>query len=356
MNLLLVRLSSRGDVLHTLPALTDMRAAHPDWKLDWLIEPGFGTVAAWHPAVGRVLPFSLRRFKGKAGGLVPALWALRRELRSADYGAVLDSQGLYKSALLARLAGRPVWGLDRQSAREPGATHLYARRFAVPWGRPGIQRNRELFAAALGYPLPQGPADYGLGQVAEGWRAKRLPPPWEAWTQTPFVLGFHATSRAWENKEWPVSHWQALAQRLGAAGFRLLLPAVDEREQARVASIAKGRENVVPLPSANLQELAQLMVRAEAFVGMDTGLSFVAAAMGLSGVTLYGPTVTLQGILDNRWPQLRSAEPCAPCGAARCQRRDRAPGSIPCQESLVPDQVWAKLQPLLTQGARNAQH
>ncbi|MEY2341896.1 lipopolysaccharide heptosyltransferase I [Acidithiobacillus sp. IBUN Pt1247-S3] len=347
MKLLLVRLSSLGDVLHTLPALTDLHRARPELELHWLLEPGFAAIAAWHPAVARVLPFSLRQFKGRWRGLPKALVELRRELRTAGYAGVLDSQGLYKSALLARLAGAPVWGLDRQSAREPGASRLYTRRFAVPWGQPAILRNRQLFAQALGYGLPNEQPDYGLAAVAEAWRRMPLSAPWAGLTAQPFVIGFHATSQAWTNKEWPVQHWQALARQLAAAGLRLLLPAVDARERSRVESIAKTSDNVLPLPAAGLEELAMVMVRAQAFVGMDTGLSYLAAALGVRGVTLYGPTAPEQGVEEGRWPTLVSGEPCAPCGTVRCRRISSAGEPIPCQESLLPQSLWSALALLL---------
>ena len=347
MKILLVRLSSLGDVLHTLPAITDLQAQFADLDLHWLLEPGLASVATWHPAVTRVIPFSLRQLRAQWRRLPGAVQKLRRTLRNEHYDLVLDSQGLYKSAILARLAGAPVVGLDGGSAREPGATRLYARRYAVPWGQPAIQRNRQLFSQAFAYACPAGAPAYGLSEVAQRWQQEPLPAPWAELTAQPFVLGFHATSRVWQNKEWPVRHWRSLAVQLEEAGRRLLLPAIDARERARVESIVETARNVLALPPASLEALGRVMVRAQAFVGMDTGLSYVAAALGLAGVTLYGPTAPEQGGADPRLPALTSSEFCAPCGAVRCRRVQQSTAPIPCQESLLPEAVWSALRPLL---------
>ncbi|WP_308389385.1 lipopolysaccharide heptosyltransferase I [Acidithiobacillus sp. AMEEHan] len=345
MKVLLVRLSSLGDVLHTLPALTDLQAARGDVLLDWLIEPAFAPVASWHPVVRRSWEFSLRQRPRGGKELLRAVGRLRRELRAEAYDLALDSQGLYKSAFLAHLAGARVAGLSTRSAREPLASYLYGQRHVVPWGPTAIQRNRELFAQVFAYPRPAGAADYGLASQIERWRGPAAAGIETLRQSTPFVLGFHATSRAWQNKEWPANHWVRLAQRLGEIGYRLLLPAVDERERLRVESITMAAPNVQALPTLNLEDLGRIMVAARAFVGMDTGLSYLAAALGLPGVTLYGPTAPEQA--SRQITVLQSAESCAPCGSTRCRRIATPEEPIPCQESLLPERVWAALAPLL---------
>ena len=346
MKLLLLRLSSMGDVLHTLPALTDLQRARPDLRLHWLVEPAFAPIALLHPGVARVIPFSLRNYKKQWHGLAVALRDLRRDLRAEGYDQILDAQGLYKSALLGRLGGAPLWGLDAASAREPGAARLYHRRFRVAWGQPAINRNRQLFAQALNYPLPETPPDYGLQVAAARLRQDTLP--WGELVQQPFVLGFHGTSR--ENKEWQEDYWRALAASLRQAGLRLLLPAGNAREAARARRIAEQADNVLALPTLTLLELAALIVRADAYVGMDTGLSYLASALGLAGVTLYGPTTSEQvPMTENHQVSLQSREPCSPCGKSRCPLPEAKNGLILCQQALLPEQVWTALSPLLEQ-------
>ena len=348
MKFLLLRLSSMGDVLHTLPALTDLQQARPDLRLHWLIEPAFAPIALLHPGVARVIPFALRNYKKQWRGLAVALRDLRRDMRGERYDHILDAQGLYKSALLGRLGGAPLWGLDAASAREPGATRLYQRRFPVAWGQSAIGRNRQLFAQALNYPLPETPPDYGLQVAAARLRQDAPVQPWGALVQQPFVLGFHGTS--WENKEWQENHWRALADQLRQEGLRLLLPAGNAREVARARRIAERADNVVTLPTATLLELAALIVRADAYVGMDTGLSYLAGALGLAGVTLYGPTAKGRfSVAENRQASLQSHESCSPCGKSRCPLPEAKNGLILCQQALLPEQVWTALSPLLEQ-------
>ncbi|MDD3759298.1 MAG: lipopolysaccharide heptosyltransferase I [Acidithiobacillus sp.] len=347
MRVLLVRLSSLGDVLHTLPAITDLQRNGKDVELDWLIEPAFAPIARWHPGVREVLPFSLRSRQGGLGTLLGQLRELRRQLRTQRYDLVLDSQGLFKSALLARLAGTTVAGLSPRSAREPLATYLYGQRHAVPWGPTAIQRNRELFAQVFASPRPSGLADFGLQKQAVSWRAENLALA-AGKDALPFVLGLHATSRAWQNKEWPLRHWITLAHSLADAGYDLALPAMGAREQERVATIAAAADNVRALPQMDLEGLGQVMLQARAFVGMDTGLSYLAAALGLAGVTLYGPTASEQeNMPGSAQAILQSTENCAPCGSTRCRRIHQPEEPIPCQEGMQPTMVWERLAPLL---------
>lgn len=354
MNLLVLRLSSLGDVLHTLPAISDLAIHRPDLQVDWLLEPAFVPIVAWHPGVHQAIPFSLRALKKKPLAAPQALFTLRRVLRRASrYDVVLDAQGLYKSALLARMAGVPVLGLDAQSAREPGASHLYQQRFSVPWSSSAIERNRQLFALALQYPLPSTPPDFALACRRSQWQEQALD---DALLQPsvvkPFVIGFHATSAAWKTKEWPEAHWKTLASRLKDDGLNLLLPAADERERQRVARLQIGAANVLALPPLSLEGLAKVMSRALAFVGMDTGLSYLAAALGLNGVTLYGPTDAERlSIKINRQISLQSPQSCAPCGKPRCPLPEAQHGRILCQEALEPERVWLALSSLLESSA-----
>jgi len=346
--LLLLRLSSLGDVLHTLPAMSDLAVSRPDVEVDWLVEPAFAPVVAWHPKVKNAIPFSLRTLKKAPLTFPAALRQLRNTLRANHYDAVLDSQGLYKSAILARLAGAPVSGLAADSAREPGASRLYQQRFTVPWSSPAIARNRQLFAAALKYPLPDTLPDFALAPRRRQWQDQSLAEPLAQWVNRPFVIGFHATSAAWKTKEWPEQHWMTLASRMRVNGLNLLLPAADERERLRVANIQAGSDNVLALPRLNLETLAMVMSKAQAFVGMDTGLSYLGSALGLAGVTLYGPTA-MEQLAHGGGQQinLQSPQSCAPCGKTRCPLPEAQNGRILCQEALDPDRVWAALSSLL---------
>src|SRR5581483_255468 len=126
MRLLVVKTSSLGDILNTLPAITDAARAHPGLEIDWVAERAFAAAPAWHGAVRRVIPVDLRGWRRRvsAGDIL----AFLRQLRDRRYDLVVDAQGLAKSALLALIARGPVCGFDRASAREGIVSFFYGRR------------------------------------------------------------------------------------------------------------------------------------------------------------------------------------------------------------------------------------
>lgn len=328
-----------GDVVHLLPALSDLQQQRPDVEVDWLVEPAFAEIAAWHPLVRQVIPVGLRALKQRFWTAPALLWGLRRQLRHNHYDRVIDAQGLIKSALLARLAGAPVHGLDRASAREPLASRLYQQGWPVPWGQHAIARNQQLFAQIFAYAHADAPPNYGLQRLRQTWLETPLSADLDAITQAPFVLGIHAST--WESKLWPERYWQMLAQKLSCQGLTLVLPWGDAQEQTRALRIqAAVPTSVQVLPRLDLRQMAQVMVRARAFVGVDTGLSHLAAALELPGLSLYGATDPQRtGVLGERQQTVASPIACAPCLKRHCPLPLTADGLIPCQAPLHPERV-----------------
>ncbi|MDM7323068.1 MAG: lipopolysaccharide heptosyltransferase I, partial [Gammaproteobacteria bacterium] len=227
MRILIVKTSSLGDVVHMLPALTDAARAIPGLTADWVVEEGFAAVPSWHPAVARILPIALRRWRKRLGEATAwrELAAARQALGQTTYDAVIDSQGLLKSALFARWARGPRWGYDQSSCREPLASLFYTHRVHVPRGLHAIERSRRLLAAALGYPLNDAAVDYGLSTLAE-----RFPPSLPGLPER-YVVALHGTSRI--DKEWPEAYWIAVGLALAQHGLALLLPWGNPREHER---------------------------------------------------------------------------------------------------------------------------
>ena len=280
MRVLIVKTTSLGDVIHTLPAVTDAATARPGLRFDWVVEEPFAEIPAWHPAVDTVLPVALRRWR-------KTLWRestrsewkqFRRELQRGHYDAVIDAQGLLKSAVITRLVQAPRYGLDKDSAREPLASRAYHHAVAVPRDLHAVERTRMLFAAALGYEVPPGRGDYG---VRAGLKDCARAP-------VPSLLFFHGTARA--EKLWPEERWVELAALAGASGYTVWLPWGSDAEQARARRIAERADSAEVLPRLDLKGIASLLMEVDGAVAVDTGLGHLAAALDVPTVSLYGPT------------------------------------------------------------------
>jgi len=275
-SILLIKTSSLGDVVHNLPVVSDIRARFPLARIDWVVEEAYGDIVGMHPGVQRAIPVALRRWRGNPFKL--AHWRefrqFRRALSGVRYDCVIDTQGLIKSALLARAATGARHGYDAASAREPLAARFYDLLHAVPRDLHAVVRNRRLAALAMGYELPAA-LDYGIS-VPSGLA------PFES---RPYCVLLHATSRA--DKLWPEPAWKQLGAELARQGFASVLPWGNAAERARSERIAHSlREAVVP-PAQGILAMAGLLAGAKAVIGVDTGLSHLAVALGCPVVALY---------------------------------------------------------------------
>ena len=293
--ILFVKTSSLGDVVHNCPALTDAAHHVPGAVIDWVVEESFAEIAALHASVRRVIPVAIRRWRGALFGA--DTWsqftAFRAAVRSEQYDAVIDSQGLVKSALVASFAIGPKHGFDRASAREPFAARFYDAGHAVPVNLHAVERNRQLAASALGYRV-EGPCDYGLRVSDEALLQARGP------ASSRYALLFTMTSR--DDKLWPEEHWRTLGNALEARGLQCLLPWGTEEERRRGARIATAIPGAVVPRRMTLRELASLARQARCVVGVDTGLAHLAAALGVPVVGLYcGSDPALTGLHGGKW-------------------------------------------------------
>lgn len=277
--ILLVKTSSLGDVIHNLPVASDIRAAVPDAAVDWVVEESFAAIPALHPAVNRVLPVAVRRWRSSflTRSTRAEVRAFLGELRQREYDAVVDTQGLLKSALVARAARGVRCGLDFASAREP-LSFLYDRTYAVPWTMHAVERNRALAARALGYALP---ASVNYGIAAPAARFDWLP-------EGRFAVLLHATSA--RAKHWSAAHWVELGTKLESRGIFSLLPWGGAAERARAEDLARSVPRAMVPPALPLAEVASLLAAAHAVIGVDTGLTHLAAALGRPTVGAYCAT------------------------------------------------------------------
>lgn len=270
-----------GDLVHTLPALTDLAARFPALKIDWLAEESFADIARLHPAVDKVIPLALRRWR-------KALWktstwrefaCMRAELNAEHYDVVLDSQGLLKSAVLGKLVkGGPLVGYDARSIREPLASRLYHKTYAVSREQDAVSRNRLLFGQAFGYVPDLSRCDFGVRCGA------RLP-----WAPPAYAVLLTATSRA--SKEWPEAHWLELGRQLHTRyGLQAVLPWGAPHERERAERLAAALPDAVVAPRMRLTDCAALLGHAACVVGVDTGLTHLANAVDVPLVAIYTDT------------------------------------------------------------------
>lgn len=276
---LLIKTSSLGDVVHNLPVASDLAAAYPGAQVDWVVEEAFAAIPQLHPQVARVWPVAVRRWRRAPWR--PSVWreirAFARDLRAQSYDAVIDTQGLLKSAWITGLARGTRHGLDRASAREPLAL-FYDQCHAVPWGQHAVQRNRSLAAQALGYALAA-PPRYGIQATPQAFNC--LP-------SSTYAVLLHATSA--ERKLWPETHWVELGRVLAAQSVISVLPWGTAGERARSVRLAAQIPQAVVQDRFELHALAALLAGARVVVGTDTGLTHLAGALGVPTVGLYTAT------------------------------------------------------------------
>lgn len=335
MRVLLVKMSSMGDLVHTLPAITD--AGRNGVEFDWVVEEAFTTIADRHPAVRNVLPIGWRRWRNDLMASHDELRQFLKVLRQQKYDLVLDSQGLWKSAVVARAAraGQRA-GFDKDSAREGLSTLFNHLQVGVQRDAHAIDRQRQLFSGVFNYPLVNQPEEFGI-EVEPG-------------DTEPVCILAHGTT--WISKLWPEPMWIELSHQLQAHGYQVLLPSGNEDEAQRANRIAdaSGAEVLSPL---TLDQLIDKLANAKLIVGVDSGLSHLAAALGRPTITLYGATdPMLTGARGLRAVNLQPQFSCVPCRSRVCgyrgevvrwQQQALEPA---CFSALTPDRVMNAVEAL----------
>lgn len=358
MRVLIVKTSSLGDIIHTLPALTDAGNAIPGVTFDWVVEENFATIPAWHPLVKKIIPVAWRRWRKNifSKKTLAEIFAFRNNLRREKYDLIIDAQGLVKSAIFSRFARGVHCGLDFQSAREKYAAWFYQRTCKVVFQQHAVIRARSLFSQILGYTLPTTVASYGIDRD----RFLR-----DSAIENPYLVFFHGTT--WATKHWPEEYWIELTRLANVAGYPVKLPWGNPVELARAERIAAVSQNAIVLPPLDLPGVAKVLAGAKAIVSVDTGLGHLAAALNIPTVSLYGPTnPAFTGALGESQVHLAVKFKCAPCFSKVCTYRtegkasgsgagnDPAYGGVSslsvtssfepqCFLTLLPTTVWGSL-------------
>lgn len=289
MRVLIVKLSSLGDVVHAMPVVHDIRTVYGGAHIDWVVEPAFAPLVRRVQGVSEVIECAQRRWRKRWWtSAVRAEWrAFKARLTAERYDAVLDLQGLTKSAIVARMARGPSFGLANRtegSGYEMPVRWLVDQTITITPRIHAVDRSRELAARALNYQVSGSPH---FGLLAHGEPVSQ-----------PTVVFVHGTSR--DDKLWPEECWIELGQRMASARFAVALPHSGARELERAQRLAKaiGQQAVV-WPEMSLDGLIDRMGSAVGVIGVDSGLSHIAVALNLPHVQLYNfPTAWRTGPLS----------------------------------------------------------
>ncbi len=295
-NILLIKTSSLGDVVHNLPVVSDIRARFPSARIDWVVEEAYRDIVGMHPGVHRVIPVALRRWRGNP--FKAAHWRefgqFRQALSGISYDSVIDTQGLIKSALLTRAASGTRHGYAVASAREPLAARFYDITHVVARDLHAVARNRRLAALALSYALPAR-FDYGIAAPVAA----------APFASGPYCVLLHATGRP--EKLWPEPAWERLGGELARQGYALVLPWGDAAERARSERIARALPAAIVPPALGIPGMTGLLAGAQAVIGVDTGLTHLATALGRPVVALFcGTDPGLYGVYAGQGAPVRN--------------------------------------------------
>jgi len=279
---LIVKVTSLGDIVQALPVVADIKRAFPGVQVDWAADEAFADLVHWSQGVDRVLCAPLRRFKkARRWSDFKAIWASISDLRAHRYDYIIDIHGVYKSAIIAFLArSSKRIGYQSQDLGERGAAFAYTGRFG-PRPQGNAWHGMRISASeALGYKV-DGPAIYNL----------RLPEPVTrpfARAKAPVAAFFHATSK--DDKKWPLGHWVAVGRKLGERGFQVVLPWGSPGERAEAEQIAAQVPGATVLPQMSVTEVAQMIDACALVVGTDTGFVHLAHALQKRTVMIFVAT------------------------------------------------------------------
>jgi heptosyltransferase I len=282
--ILLIKTSSLGDVVHNLPVVNDILSHFPDAHIDWVVEEGFADIPRLHPNVNQIFTVAMRRWRKALFkcNTWQELKQVKQQIASQPYDFIIDTQGLIKSAVISSFASGPKHGYDKDSIREPFASHFYTQTHAISYLLHAVIRNRTLAALSLGYQPPSNAPDYGI--VAGG----PVPEALVALLEQPYMMALHGTSR--DSKLWPEKDWIALGKTMSSKGLHMVLPWASFSEKSRAQNIAAQVEHAIVLPKLSISALAPILAKAKVAVGVDTGLSHLATALNIPTIAIYTDT------------------------------------------------------------------
>lgn len=271
-----------GDIIHTLPAVTDATKAISNIQFDWVVEEAFTEIPKLHKQVQKIIPIALRRWRKNIWLAIQngEIKQFCTQLRAEEYDFVLDAQGSIKSAITTRLSRGCRLGMDKDSVRESLAYLAYQQTFVVFWQQHAIKRLRQLFAKALKYPLPETLPDYGINKENLSQAKIELPKSYLI-----FIPNTSCSIKQWSNHSWSL-----LIEETTRQGVSVFIPWGNENERKNATRLINKNPLAHVLPYLSLNEMAAVLAHAKAVVAVDTGLSHLSAALETPTIVLYGPT------------------------------------------------------------------
>ena len=337
MQVLIIKLSSMGDLVHAFQGIAEAKTHVPKLQLTWVVESPFADILRLQESIDKIIISDLRVWKKNK---FRALWsghisAFICQLRQVKYDLIIDAQGLIKSAILAKLARGPSIGFDKNSARESLASYFYQKKYYIDKNQHASLRLRQLFSKTFKYPINLKFNQFGINSsyIRTFNHSK------------PYCVFIVPTT--WINKHYPVIFWQVLVKEIGAKGFEILFPAKGTKNLNLVQILINELPYCHVLPAMNLLEMAGVLHQANSVIGVDTGLTHLSAALGVKTIGLFGPSSAfLSGSLGPCAINLSVEYECSPCLSRKCKKvyYNETP---PCYQSLNPERVlkaWTNTQ------------
>ena len=298
LKILIVKTSSLGDVIHCLPIINDIHAVYPTAQIDWVVETSFADIPRLHTGINEVFTVAVRRWRKAL--FTQNTWSeiafFKRSVQKKQYDVIIDAQGLLKSALITKQINGVKHGYNKNSIREPLASYFYDKKHDIDYNQHAVTRNRHISALSLDYATPNCAPDYGLQTPQSHTYANS-----ESHIVTGlishsqliglhgnFIIGLHATSR--DSKLWPIQHWIDLGKQLSQLDLYLVLPWANKAEFERANTIASQLKNASVLPKLSIAQLSSVISQSKAAIGVDTGLTHLAAALNIPTIAVYTDT------------------------------------------------------------------
>ena len=323
MKILIIKLTSMGDLMHALPALTDASKQIPNIEFDWVVDESFSEIPLWHPKVNSVIKTNHRIWKRNIFSfkLLNEINNIKKILNNKNYDAVIDMQNNLKSAAVSYLIKEPVNGMDKESVREYLAHFAYQFKHSIAKDDHAINRQRNLMAMSLDYKIKEEKLDYGI--TTNNFKKPKL--------QLPKNYLFLVHNASWPSKMWPISYWQKLIKYINQEGFIGLLPSGSIEEYERAREIASVSDQCIALKTLSLNETAFIINQAKGCICSDTGLAHLAALLNKPSVTMY--SVTKTGLIGTKG-----------------KNQKHIISSDSKMESIHPQLVWKELELLMKTG------